>query len=63
MRASQWFYLYVDDVDDVMARAVAAGATVESPAEDALWGDRMGIIVCPNGYRWSVARWRGAADS
>nr|WP_222872819.1 hypothetical protein [Hankyongella ginsenosidimutans] len=46
-----------------MARAVAAGATVESPAEDALWGDRMGIIVCPNGYRWSVARWRGAADS
>lgn len=61
VRAGQWFYLYVDDVDDVMARAVAAGAAVERAAEDAVWGDRMGILVCPNGYRWSVARWRGAA--
>lgn len=59
VQASQWFYLYVDDVDATIARALAEGATLERAAADEFWGDRMGIIVCPNGYRWSIARWRG----
>jgi hypothetical protein len=42
-------------VDAVVDRAVAVGATVELPVQDAFWGDRYGIFVDPAGYRWSVA--------
>jgi uncharacterized glyoxalase superfamily protein PhnB len=48
-------HLYVDDVDDVFGRAVAAGATVLMPLEDCFWGDRYGILRDPFGHRWSVA--------
>ena len=36
-------HLYVDDVDAVAARAVAAGAKVVMPVDDMFWGDRYGI--------------------
>ena len=36
------FYLYVDDVDVVFKRAIAAGATLVLPVEDQEWGDRTG---------------------
>jgi PhnB protein len=48
-------HLYVPDVDAVFDRAVAAGATVELPVQDAFWGDRYGIFADPSGHRWSVA--------
>ncbi|WP_020668792.1 VOC family protein [Amycolatopsis nigrescens] len=48
-------HLYVDNVDEVFARAVAAGATVEMPLQEAFWGDRYGILLDPAGHRWSVA--------
>jgi PhnB protein len=48
-------HLYVADVDAVFDRAIAAGAIVELPVQDAYWGDRYGILLDPAGHRWSVA--------
>ena len=46
---------YVEDVDAVMERAVAAGATVLRPVADQFYGDRSGQIEDPFGYRWTVS--------
>jgi PhnB protein len=48
-------HLFVDDVDAVVARAVAAGATVTMPVADMFWGDRYGVLQDPFGHLWSVA--------
>ena len=48
-------HLYVEDADAVMENAVAAGATVVRPIEDQFYGDRLGMIEDPFGYRWSIA--------
>ncbi|MCQ9378302.1 VOC family protein [Methyloversatilis sp. XJ19-49] len=48
-------HLQVADVDAVVARAVAAGATVTMPVDDAFWGDRYGKLKDPFGHEWSVA--------
>ena len=47
--------LYVEDVDAVVNRAVAAGAKLLMPVADQFWGDRMGTVVDPFGHKWSVA--------
>ena len=47
---------WTDEVDAVYAKAVAAGATVLTPLQDAFSGDRMGVLRCPFGVRWCVAR-------
>jgi PhnB protein len=48
-------HLYVEDVDAVVARAVAAGAKVTMPVADMFWGDRYGRLEDPFGHHWSVA--------
>lgn len=48
-------HLSVPDVDSFVERAVAAGATLVMPVEDAFWGDRYGQVQDPFGHRWSVA--------
>ncbi|HSV70154.1 MAG TPA: VOC family protein [Methylibium sp.] len=48
-------HLYVEDVDAVVAQAVAAGATVTMPVADMFWGDRYGKLRDPFGHDWSVA--------
>jgi PhnB protein len=48
-------YLYLEDVDMVIERAVAAGARVLTPLEDCFWGDRMARIIGPSGHVWNVA--------
>jgi PhnB protein len=48
-------HLYVDDVDRVVARAVAAGATLKMPPADMFWGDRYGVVIDPFGHSWSIA--------
>jgi PhnB protein len=48
-------HLYVQDVDALFGRAVAAGATVLMPVADQFWGDRYGILKDPFGHRWSIA--------
>ena len=53
--SSAWQYLYVEDVDAVIAHAVALGATLARPAEDQFYGDRDGYIIDPFGHGWTVA--------
>ena len=48
-------HLYVDNVDAVVAQAVAAGAKVTMPVADMFWGDRYGQLEDPFGHQWSVA--------
>jgi PhnB protein len=48
-------FIYVEDVDAVIARAVELGATVQRAAEDQFYGDRDGYIVDPFGHGWTVA--------
>jgi len=48
-------FLYVDDVDAVVKRAVDAGATVTMEVADQFWGDRFGAITDPFGHSWSIA--------
>jgi PhnB protein len=48
-------FLYVEDVDAVIARAVELGATLQRPAQDQFYGDRDGHIVDPFGHGWTVA--------
>jgi PhnB protein len=48
-------HLYVEDVDAVVARAVAAGAKLIRPVADQFYGDRTGGIEDPFEYRWFIA--------
>jgi uncharacterized glyoxalase superfamily protein PhnB len=48
--------LEVSDAEAVFAQAVAAGAQVRQPLQDAFWGDRHGQLDDPFGHRWNVAQ-------
>ena len=48
-------FMYVEDVDAVVQKAVDAGATVTMEVEDQFWGDRFGSITDPFGHIWSIA--------
>lgn len=50
------FRIEVADADAAVDRAVQAGATVVRPVQDEFYGDRMGMVACPFGYRWSLAQ-------
>ncbi len=52
---TQSVFLYVADVDALMAQAVKAGATVSQPASNMFWGDRFGKLRDPFGHEWAVA--------
>ncbi len=49
------FRIEVPDADAAVERAVKAGATVVRSVQDEFYGDRMGMVACPFGYRWSLA--------
>jgi PhnB protein len=48
-------HLYVEDVDSMAGRAVAAGATVLRAVQDQFYGDRSGTLVDPFGHVWTLA--------
>jgi len=48
-------YVYCDDVDALIGQAQQAKARVVSPPENMCWGDRVGVVNDPDGYRWSFA--------
>jgi PhnB protein len=48
-------FVYVEDVDKVIERAVAAGAKVLLPVKNQFWGDRTGRISDPSGHVWTIA--------
>ena len=47
--------LYVQDVDQVVAAAEAAGSRITMPVMDQFWGDRSGHLVDPFGHRWFIS--------
>ena len=48
-------FLYVEDVDAVVARAVERGATLHRAPEDQFYGDRDSFVIDPFGHGWTVA--------
>lgn len=48
-------HIYVPNIDEVFARALAAGAQTVLPVANMFWGERYGIFTDPFGHRWSVS--------
>jgi PhnB protein len=48
-------YVYVEDVDQTVERAIAGGAHVLLPVQNQFWGDRIAWIMDPSGHVWTVA--------
>jgi PhnB protein len=48
------FCLAVDDTDNAMECAVAAGATVKMSASDQFYGFRSGTVTDPFGHEWMI---------
>jgi PhnB protein len=51
----EFLFIYVEDVDAVIARAVELGASLQRPAQDQFYGDRDGHLVDPFGHGWTIA--------
>lgn len=49
-------YLYVEDADTAMARAVAAGGRMVLPVADRPYGDRQGGVEDPTGTIWWISQ-------
>ena len=49
-------YLYVDDADAAMARALAAGASLVMPVADQPYGDRQGGVRDAHGNLWWLSQ-------
>lgn len=47
-------HLHVDDADDVVDKALLAGATLHMPLADHFYGERSGSFFDPFGHRWNV---------
>ncbi len=47
-------HLFVEDVDAMVNRAIAAGARVLRPVEDKFYGERAGTLEDPFGHRWLI---------
>ncbi|MEZ4458477.1 MAG: VOC family protein [bacterium] len=47
-------HLHVDDADEVVAKAVAAGGTLERAVKTEFYGERSGVVRCPFGHRWLI---------
>lgn len=53
-------YAYVPDVEAALARAGEHGAGA-GEVQDRPWGDRVGEVIDPDGYRWLLATFRKLA--
>ena len=47
--------IYVEEVDTVFSRAIAAGGKEQRPVKDQFYGDRSGTLEDPFGHVWHVA--------
>jgi PhnB protein len=48
-------FVYVEDVDQTIERAIGRGAQVLIPAQNQFWGDRIAWIMDPSGHVWTIA--------
>lgn len=51
---SMTFGLYVPDVDKSFQKAVDAGASIVTQVKDEFYGDRVGQVLDPFGYKWMI---------
>ncbi len=47
--------IYLDQVDEVFKRVIAAGAKELQPVKDQFYGDRSGTLQDPFGHVWTIA--------
>jgi len=47
--------VYVEDVDTVVSKAIAAGSKLQTPITDQFYGDRSGKLTDPFGHVWMIA--------
>jgi PhnB protein len=48
-------YVYVENVDETVERAIGRGARILMPPANQFWGDRTAWILDPSGHVWTVA--------
>jgi PhnB protein len=48
-------FVYVEDVDKTIERAIANGGTVIVQPQDQFWGDRIAWVMDPAGHVWTIA--------
>lgn len=48
-------FVYVENVDETVERAVAVGARILMPLANQFWGDRTAWLMDPSGHVWTVA--------
>jgi PhnB protein len=48
--------LFVSDVDEVMKKAIQAGATEVNPPKDYEYGYRQGMFIDPFGHYWQIQK-------
>jgi PhnB protein len=48
-------HLYIENVDEVIQKAVENGAKILRPVKNQFYGDRSGSVLDPFGHLWSVA--------
>jgi PhnB protein len=53
---SSSLFFYLEEVDSVYNRAVAAGSRIDMPLDNMFWGDRYGKITDPFGHQWGLAK-------
>jgi len=52
--ASVTIHIHVDNADEVVRRAIEAGATIEMEPLDHFYGERSGCVRDPFGHRWNI---------
>jgi PhnB protein len=50
-----FLFIYVENVDEVVAHAVKLGAKLQRPPQDQFYGDRDAYMVDPFGHGWTLA--------
>lgn len=53
--SSVFQFIYVQDVDAIVARALELGATLKRAPQDQFYGDRDAFVIDPFGHGWTVA--------
>jgi PhnB protein len=47
-------HLHVDNADELVRRAIGAGAKIQMEVKDQFYGERSGSIIDPFGHRWNI---------
>jgi PhnB protein len=50
------FYAYFEDANAAFKKAISAGAKEIYPITEMFWGDLMGTVEDPFGYKWTIAQ-------